>query len=204
MLFAARALMGLGSGGLWIGVSFATPAYWPGQQYLCMSRIYAAYSAGALLGPALGALGGTCPTPPTAPRRPAPPRTPRTSFGEDSGDAGFLGSRARAGLAGAWRQHPLGLRFSGTIGSSRVKRSIKIADEVSIVSMPTVSRTKSSGGTRLDPRVERCAVRTGASIAVSASLSEKASRNSFVISQMRAALRRPLSCRGCIRPCRVA
>ena len=58
-LFVARALMGLGSGGLWIGVTFATLAYWPGQEYLCMSRIYAAYSAGALLGPALGALGGT-------------------------------------------------------------------------------------------------------------------------------------------------
>jgi MFS family permease len=60
-LFAGRALMGLGSGGLWIGVSFATLGYWPGQEYLCMSRIYAAYSAGALLGPALGALGGTGP-----------------------------------------------------------------------------------------------------------------------------------------------
>ncbi|MGH3876534.1 MAG: MFS transporter [Actinophytocola sp.] len=59
LLFAARALMGLGSGGLWIGVTFATLAYWPGQEYLCMSRIYAAYSAGALLGPLLGALGGT-------------------------------------------------------------------------------------------------------------------------------------------------
>jgi MFS family permease len=59
VLFAARTLMGLGSGGLWIGVTFATLAYWPGQEYLCMSRIYAAYSAGALLGPALGALGGT-------------------------------------------------------------------------------------------------------------------------------------------------
>jgi MFS family permease len=58
-LFLARALMGLGSGGLWIGVTFATLAYWPGQEYLCMSRIYAAYSAGALLGPALGTLGGT-------------------------------------------------------------------------------------------------------------------------------------------------
>lgn len=58
VLFAARALMGLGSGGLWIGVTFATLAYWPGREYLCMSRIYAAYSAGALLGPALGALGG--------------------------------------------------------------------------------------------------------------------------------------------------
>lgn len=59
MLFVARGLMGLGSGGLWIGVTFATLAYWPGQEYLCMSRIYAAYSAGALLGPLLGALGGT-------------------------------------------------------------------------------------------------------------------------------------------------
>ena len=58
-LFVARGLMGLGSGGLWIGVTFATLAYWPGQEYLCMSRIYAAYSAGALLGPLLGALGGT-------------------------------------------------------------------------------------------------------------------------------------------------
>jgi MFS family permease len=58
-LFGARALMGLGSGGLWIGVTFATLTYWPGQEYLCMSRIYAAYSAGALLGPALGSLGGT-------------------------------------------------------------------------------------------------------------------------------------------------
>jgi Arabinose efflux permease len=59
MLFASRALMGLGSGGLWIGITFATLAYWPGQEYLCMSRIYAAYAAGALLGPSLGALGGT-------------------------------------------------------------------------------------------------------------------------------------------------
>jgi len=58
-LFAARALMGLGSGGLWIGITFATLAYWPGQEYLCMSRIYAAYSVGALIGPLLGALGGT-------------------------------------------------------------------------------------------------------------------------------------------------
>ena len=57
-LFVARALMGLGSGGLWIGITFATLAYWPGQEYLCMSRIYAAYSVGALVGPMLGALGG--------------------------------------------------------------------------------------------------------------------------------------------------
>jgi MFS family permease len=58
LLFAARGLMGLGSGGLWIGITLTTLAYWPGQEYLCMSRVYAAYSVGALLGPTLGALGG--------------------------------------------------------------------------------------------------------------------------------------------------
>lgn len=35
----------------------AASMYWPGQEYLRMSRIYATYSAGALLGPALGAFG---------------------------------------------------------------------------------------------------------------------------------------------------
>lgn len=50
--------MGLGSGGLWMGVTYATLARWPGQEYRCMSRIFAAYSAGALLGPVFGALGG--------------------------------------------------------------------------------------------------------------------------------------------------
>ncbi|HUZ20006.1 MAG TPA: MFS transporter [Acidimicrobiales bacterium] len=55
---AARAAMGLGSGGLWLGITFSTLERWPGQEYRCMSRIYAAYSAGALVGPALGALGG--------------------------------------------------------------------------------------------------------------------------------------------------
>jgi MFS family permease len=57
-LFATRLVMGLGSGGLWIAVTFATLERWPGQEYLCMSRIYAAYSVGGLIGPALGALGG--------------------------------------------------------------------------------------------------------------------------------------------------
>jgi MFS family permease len=56
--FLSRFLMGLGSGGIWIGVTFDTLARWPGQEYLCMSRIFAAYSAGGLIGPALGALGG--------------------------------------------------------------------------------------------------------------------------------------------------
>ena len=56
--FPSRFLMGLGSGGVWIGVTFDTLARWPGQEYLCMSRIFAAYSAGGLIGAALGAFGG--------------------------------------------------------------------------------------------------------------------------------------------------
>jgi MFS family permease len=56
--FPARLVMGLGSGGLWIGVTFDTLARWPGQEYVCMSRIFAAYSIGGLIGPALGAIGG--------------------------------------------------------------------------------------------------------------------------------------------------
>jgi MFS family permease len=55
--FACRFLMGLGSGGLWIAVTLNTLERWPGQEYLCMSRIFAAYSVGGLLGPALGAIG---------------------------------------------------------------------------------------------------------------------------------------------------
>jgi MFS family permease len=56
--FVARFLMGLGSGGIWIGVTFDTLERWPGQEYLCMSRIFAAYSVGGLIGPMLGAFGG--------------------------------------------------------------------------------------------------------------------------------------------------
>jgi MFS family permease len=56
--FPARALMGLGSGGIWIGVTFDTFERWPGQEYLCMSRVFAAYSVGGLIGPALGVFGG--------------------------------------------------------------------------------------------------------------------------------------------------
>jgi MFS family permease len=56
--FAARTLMGLGSGGIWIGVTFDTLERWPGQEYLCMSRVFAAYSVGGLIGPALGGFGG--------------------------------------------------------------------------------------------------------------------------------------------------
>jgi MFS family permease len=56
--FAARTLMGLGSGGIWIGVTFDTLERWPGQEYVCMSRVFAAYAVGGLVGPALGAFGG--------------------------------------------------------------------------------------------------------------------------------------------------
>jgi MFS family permease len=55
---AARAAMGFASGGLWIGIAFATLERWPGQEYVCMSRVLAAYSVGGLIGPALGAIGG--------------------------------------------------------------------------------------------------------------------------------------------------
>jgi MFS family permease len=58
VLFPARTLMGLGSGGLWMGVTFATLERAPGREYLGMSRLLAAYSAGSLIGPALGAIGG--------------------------------------------------------------------------------------------------------------------------------------------------
>jgi MFS family permease len=56
--FVARLIMGLGSGGVWMGITFNTLERWPGQEYLCMSRIFAAYSVGGLVGPALGAFGG--------------------------------------------------------------------------------------------------------------------------------------------------
>jgi MFS family permease len=56
--FAARLVMGAGSGGLWIGITFETLSRWPGEEYVCMSRIFAAYSAGGLIGPALGAIDG--------------------------------------------------------------------------------------------------------------------------------------------------
>jgi len=59
VLFIARAVMGLGSAGLWMGVTFRTLEYWPGQEYRRMSRVYAAYSIGALVGPLLAALNGT-------------------------------------------------------------------------------------------------------------------------------------------------
>jgi MFS family permease len=58
-LFAGRLVMGVGSGALWIGVTFRTLEYWPGQEYRGMSRVIAAYSVGALLGPLIGGLPGS-------------------------------------------------------------------------------------------------------------------------------------------------
>ena len=40
-------------------MTFGTLEHWPRQEYVCMSRIYAAYSIGGPIGPGLGALGGT-------------------------------------------------------------------------------------------------------------------------------------------------
>jgi MFS family permease len=59
VLFPARMVMGLGSGVLWIAVTLSTLEYWPGSEYVRMSRVYGAYSVGALLGPLLGALPGS-------------------------------------------------------------------------------------------------------------------------------------------------
>jgi MFS family permease len=56
--FVGRFVMGLGSGGVWIGITFGTLERWPGCEYLCMSRIFSAYAVGAMVGPALGAIGG--------------------------------------------------------------------------------------------------------------------------------------------------
>jgi MFS family permease len=58
VLFAARAFMGVGSGCLWIGLTLRTLEYWPGEEYVRMSRVYAGYSVGALVGPLLASLGG--------------------------------------------------------------------------------------------------------------------------------------------------
>lgn len=56
--FLGRFLMGLGAAGLWLGVTFTAFESWPGQEYRCMSHVFAAYSVGGLLGPGIGALDG--------------------------------------------------------------------------------------------------------------------------------------------------
>ena len=56
--FGSRFLMGMGAGGVWMGITFNVLERYPGQEYLCMSRVFAAYAVGGLLGPVLGTLGG--------------------------------------------------------------------------------------------------------------------------------------------------
>jgi MFS family permease len=56
--FSARFLMGLGSGGLWIGTVFAILERFPREEYRRLTGLLAVYSVGGVAGPALGALGG--------------------------------------------------------------------------------------------------------------------------------------------------
>ncbi len=58
LYFAARFLMGLGAGGLWLGGAFAAMERWPGDEYRRLSGLMAMYSAGAIAGPALAGVGG--------------------------------------------------------------------------------------------------------------------------------------------------
>jgi MFS family permease len=50
--------MGVGAGGVWMGITFNVLERYPGQEYVCMSRVFAAYAVGGLIGPMLGSLGG--------------------------------------------------------------------------------------------------------------------------------------------------
>lgn len=56
--FPARLLQGIGAGGLWMGVSFAILERFPGEELRRLSGVLAAYSVGAIAGPAMGAVGG--------------------------------------------------------------------------------------------------------------------------------------------------
>jgi MFS family permease len=56
--FVARLVMGIGSGGLWIGVTFATLERFPGEEYPRLTGVLAAYSVGGIAGAGLGAVGG--------------------------------------------------------------------------------------------------------------------------------------------------
>ena len=58
LYLASRVVMGVGSGGLWIGVTFAVLDRYPGQEYRRLTRVIAAYSVGSLAGPAVGAING--------------------------------------------------------------------------------------------------------------------------------------------------
>jgi MFS family permease len=56
--FPARALMGLGSGGLWIAIVLGTIERFRGEEYRRLTSILGAYAVGAVAGPAFGALDG--------------------------------------------------------------------------------------------------------------------------------------------------
>jgi MFS family permease len=56
--FVSRLIMGVGAGGVWMGITFNILERYPGQEYLCMSRVFAAYAVGGLVGPLLGSFGG--------------------------------------------------------------------------------------------------------------------------------------------------
>jgi MFS family permease len=56
--FPARLLQGIGAGGLWMGVTFAVLERFPGEELRRLSGVLAAYSVGAIAGPAMGAVGG--------------------------------------------------------------------------------------------------------------------------------------------------
>jgi MFS family permease len=56
--FPARALMGFGSGGLWIAIVLGTIERFRGDEYRRLTSILGAYAVGAVAGPAFGALEG--------------------------------------------------------------------------------------------------------------------------------------------------
>lgn len=56
--FPARLAQGVGAGGLWIGITFGVLERFPGQAYMRLAAVLAAYSVGGVAGPALGAAGG--------------------------------------------------------------------------------------------------------------------------------------------------
>jgi MFS family permease len=56
--FPARLVQGVGAGGLWMGISFAVIERFPGQEFPRLTGVLAAYGAGAIAGPAMGAAGG--------------------------------------------------------------------------------------------------------------------------------------------------
>ena len=56
--FPGRIVQGVGAAGLWIGVTFGVLERWPDAAYGRLTGVLAAYSVGAVAGPALGAVGG--------------------------------------------------------------------------------------------------------------------------------------------------